>query len=232
MKIKSLSIFIFLYNEVDNLKKLIESVACFLKENVEDGELIIINDGSTDGSLELLLELQKSYIFQLINHDINLGIGSALKNGYNQSTKEFIVGIPGDGQFDIAELLLIKKWDNQTFYSFYREEKNYNWYRSLLTAFNKFLIRNFLKNKLKDVNWIKVYSKKQLLSTNPQLKSSLIESEISSKLIKKGYTFEELPSNYYPRTSGKPKGGNIFTVSKALLEMLKLIRIVRKFKTT
>ena len=75
----------------------------------------------------------------------------------------------------------------------------------------------------------KVYSKKQLVEANPELNSSLIESEISSKLIKRGYKFEEIPSAYLPRNFGVPKGGSLRTVSKALVEMFHLIQLVRKY---
>ena len=229
MKIKSLSIFIFAFNEGENIASVIEKCALFIQTYVIDGELIVINDGSTDNTSLILNKLSKKYTFKCIEHSINLGIGRALKNGYSHAKKDFVVGVPGDGQFDIEELLLIKEWNEQKFYSFYREQKSYNYYRSFLTAFNKFLIKKLIKNNLKDVNWIKVYSKKHLILANPQLESSLIESEISSKLIKKECKFVELPSNYYPRIAGEPKGGNIYTVSKAFFEMLKLIKIVQKF---
>ena len=229
MKIKSLSIFVFLYNEKGNIAQLLESLNFFVTNHVEDGELIVINDGSNDGSKDVLANLQNNYQFTLINHETNLGIGHALKNGYQSSTKDFVVGVPGDGQFNVMEILEIKEWNFDRFYSFYREQKGYNWYRNSLTQFNLLLNRLFLKNSLKDVNWIKVYSKKQLVEANPELNSSLIESEISSKLIKRGYIFEEISSTYLPRNSGVPKGGNIKTVSKAFIEMFHLVRIVRKF---
>ncbi len=229
MRIKSLSIFIFAYNEANNLLKVISEANNFLINNVDDFELIVINDCSTDSTLELLTEFQKEISFNLINHTKNAGIGGALKTGYSESLKQRVVGIPGDGQFNIEELLLIKNWDENEFYSFHREDKNYNWFRAFLTNFNLFLIKNVLKNKLKDVNWIKVYTKKQLEESNPELNSSLIESEISSKLIRRGYQFVEFPSEYRSRISGKSKGGNIFTVTKAFIEMLKLIKVVRSF---
>ncbi len=229
MKIKSLSIFIFSFNEAEAIQMVVEKANHFLKNNVDDGELIVINDGSTDGSKEELIRLQNDYNFTLINHETNLGIGNALKNGYQTASKKFVVGIPGDGQFNVLELLEIKNWNTNVFYSFYREEKGYNWYRSCLTKGNLFLNRLLLKNRLKDVNWIKVYSKQQLLEAAPELNSSLIESEISSKLIKRGYVFEEIPSLYLPRNSGIPKGGNIKTVSKAFVEMFHLIQIVKRF---
>lgn len=230
VKISQLSIFIFSFNETKSIKRVVESASDFLHENVIDSELIIINDGSTDDTHIVLEELLKTIAFRLINHEVNLGIGQALRSGYQASTKKFVVAIPGDGQFDVNELLLIQNWNIDNFYSFYRNEKKYSYQRSFLTWFNKILIKKVLNNSLKDVNWIKVYSKKQLELASPVLKSSLIESEISSKLIKAGYQYVEIPSNYLPRVSGKSKGGSFYTISKALKEMLKLIFVVKKFR--
>lgn len=226
MKIKSLSIFVFSYNEADNLRRLIPVINMFLADNVVDGELIIVNDGSVDDTEGVLEDYKSEPNVRIIHHEKNKGIGEALKSGYRTAKKEWIVGVPGDGQFDVEELLNIKEWRNDYFYAFYRPQKKYNWYRNFLTKFNLFINRFFLKNPLQDVNWIKVYSRNQINDISIKLNSSLIESEISSKLLRKGFLYKELPSKYLERKNGQPKGGNLKTVSKAFFEMLKLIRII------
>ena len=227
----TLSIIVFCYNEESTIKKVVlDALEFLIREDINDNEVIIVNDGSTDKSKILLEELSNEYSqLKIINHQVNLGIGMALKTGYKEASKQFIVAIPGDGQFDTTDLKKIKKWDVNKFYCFYRKDKNYNSYRNFLSGFNLFLNSIFINNRLKDVNWVKVYTKSQLTNARPQLNSSLIESEISSKLIKKGYQYEELPSNYLPRIGGKSKGGNFKTVSKALFEMIKLIYIIKKY---
>lgn len=227
----TLSIIVFCYNEELTIKKVVLDALEFLKkENFNDNEVIIVNDGSTDKSLMQLNELKKEYgQLKIVNHQENLGIGMALKTGYKEASKQFIVAIPGDGQFDLSDLNKIQDWNESKFYCFYRKDKNYNNYRNFLSSFNLFLNSIFIGNRLKDVNWVKVYTKSQLTNARPQLNSSLIESEISSKLIKKGYQYEELSSNYLPRIGGKSKGGNFKTVSKALFEMIKLIYIIKKY---
>jgi glycosyltransferase involved in cell wall biosynthesis len=225
------SIILFCYNEEKTIEQVVLSVIDFIKthENT-DSEIIIVNDGSSDKSSDIINELgKKNKIIKVINHSKNLGIGKALMTGYENAKKEFVCAVPCDGQFDVRELNKIDNIEDNIFYSFYRENKNYNFYRNSLSFINYCLNRYLLSNRLKDVNWIKVYKRQHIELINIQLVSSLVESEISSKLIKKGVRFKEFPSHYLPRIGGKPKGGNIKTVSKALYEMIKLIYVVWKY---
>jgi glycosyltransferase involved in cell wall biosynthesis len=226
----SLSLIIFCYNEESTIKKVILDSLEFLKTNsFKKYEIILVNDGSTDQTQTRICELKNvNDNLKIINHKENLGIGMALNTGYKHSIHQFIVAIPGDGQFDINDLKQINNWDENKFYCFFRKNRNYGFYRTFLSEFNILINSIFLKNNIKDVNWVKVYSKNQLLNVKPQLNSSLIESEITSKLIKKGYVYEEFPSSYLPRMGGVPKGGSFKTVIKAFLEMIKLIYLVRK----
>jgi hypothetical protein len=81
---------------------------------------------------------------------------------------------------------------------------------------------------LRDVNWIKVYSKEQIEFASPQLTSSILESEICAKLMRAGAMAIELPSIYHPRVAGKPKGGGLRTVIKALKEIYMLYKVTRE----
>ena len=67
-------------------------------------ELIIVNDGSTDKSKNILESLQKKYGFVLSNHDLNRGYGASLKTGINLSNNENVVFFDADGQHSIHDL--------------------------------------------------------------------------------------------------------------------------------
>jgi hypothetical protein len=88
----------------------------------------------------------------------------------------------------------------------------------------------FLNVKLKDVNWVKIYKRKDLISLNLKLKSSLIESEICSKLILNGWRVIEVNSVYLQRRYGVSKGANLKTVLQAAKETLKLIAVIMQFR--
>jgi glycosyltransferase involved in cell wall biosynthesis len=222
----NISIVIFCYNERESVELVILSSIELANKLCETYEIIVVDDGSNDGSHELLGQYKS---IKYIRHPQNKGIGAALRTGYQAATKEYVCAVPGDGQFDISELLAIKPFKFDKFYSFYRPSTNYSAYRKALTKINKLFNKYILGINLKDVNWIKVYRKEHLDFVNPELYSSIVESEICCKLIKSGCLPIELPSVYHQRTSGEAKGGKWYTLIKAINEIVVLYIVTKRF---
>jgi len=225
------SIILFCYNEAGTLAETAYKCFDFLSKNAAQYEIIIVNDGSTDSTSEICEKLKQEIPqIRIIEHKINLGIGGALKTGYVQARYEYVCAVPSDGQFNPDELQAVKEFNSGYFFSFYRENHEYSRYRKNLSLLNKLFNRFLLGIKLRDVNWIKVYRNDQLRKVNPQLNSSIIESEICAKLIKSGVKPIETLSVYHPRKSGMSKGGSWVTIAKAMKETWSLYRIVRVFQ--
>lgn len=83
------------YNESENIKDTVENI----KANAPDFDYVVINDCSTDNTLDIL----KSHNYNYVSLPINLGIGGAVQTGYKYA-KEFdydvAVQVDGDGQHD------------------------------------------------------------------------------------------------------------------------------------
>jgi glycosyltransferase involved in cell wall biosynthesis len=219
----NISVIIFCYNEAGNIARVIKKAKEFLDKHSFSYEVIIVDDGSTDGSLKIINDLKEECItVRIIHHRKNLGIGQALYSGYRAATKEFVCAIPGDGQFDINELSVVKRFSENMYYSFYRQSTDYSIYRKSLTWLNRLFNQHILGVYLRDVNWIKVYHKKHIEMVKPELRSSLIESEICAKLYKLNIFPLEIPSTYQKRNFGNPKGGNWKTLRMAIVEVTKL----------
>lgn len=227
-----ISIVIFCFNEEHGILAVVLDTIKVLNQLASDYEIIIVNDGSTDSTLEILNKVEMTNPkIKLVSHSLNKGIGYALKTGYSLARFDYVCAIPGDGQFDVDELLILQPFfPNNTFYSFYRPQTDYSFYRGLLSWFNRIFNQHFLGIYLRDVNWIKVYRKEQLDLVNTQLKSSLIESEICAKLYKLDVLPIEIPSKYLARSGGESKGGSWSTVKKALIELSLLWWVVYRFK--
>ena len=197
----------------------------------ENFEIIIINDGSTDQSEEIILKsIQNKACFNYQKHESNKGIGLSLRRGYALAKNENVCAVPGDCQFNFKELLLCPSFNEKQFVSFYRRRTGYNLYRMFLNHFNRFVNRLFLGLKMNDVNWIKVYKKSQLAVLNLEVESSLVESEICAKLFIQDISCIEMESEYLDRLQDESKGGALKTVKQAASDLFKLIKVIHTYK--
>lgn len=94
------SIVIPFFNEEENIKPLIDEIQNSLKINKFEYELILINDHSTDATLQLLNEIKNKLNIrvEIINNHTNLGQSLSIYNGIKQSNYDVIVTLDGDGQ--------------------------------------------------------------------------------------------------------------------------------------
>lgn len=113
MKECIISVLVPLYNEAENLKPLFQRINESLSEFGRDFEVIFVNDGSSDDSEELLVEIQRSHDnVTVINFFKNMGKAVALEQGFEIANGRYVVIIDSDLQHDPEDIpLLIKKMD-------------------------------------------------------------------------------------------------------------------------
>jgi glycosyltransferase involved in cell wall biosynthesis len=95
------SIIVPVYNEAENLKKLIGQIHSL---RLPDSEIIVVDDGSNDGSAAIAMAAGAN----VVRHPYNIGNGAAVKSGMRAAKGRFIVMMDGDGQHkpeDIPKLL-------------------------------------------------------------------------------------------------------------------------------
>ncbi len=228
----SWSLGILCYNEVENISTTIQKAHRVMVKIGQPFEILIIDDGSSDGSQALIKATISSIPeAKLIEHVVNKGIGEALHTFYGNAKNENVVYTPGDGQFDYDELFLVPSFKAGYYVSFYRiENTTYSLFRNILTLINKKINAVFLGLKLRDVNWVKIYKLEDLQSLNLEIRSSLVESEISAKLFFLGRKIIEIESKYLPRAFGQSKGASWAILKKAIFDTLLLIRVIGKFR--
>jgi dolichol-phosphate mannosyltransferase len=97
---KNLSIIIPAYNEDKNVERVVSEVIDVAINFLDNYEIIIVNDGSKDKTLEIISALsERNNQISVINFKTNQGVGAAYKSALNKASYEFITLIPGDGAF-------------------------------------------------------------------------------------------------------------------------------------
>lgn len=229
---QSWSIVIFCYNEVETVAKVTSKVLDVLQKIADNYEILLVDDGSTDGSREEIIRVEKTFEqVRYIFHPENQGIGHALRTGYFNVKYENVCAVPADGQFDVTELLPYAQVNQGSFVSFFRKENTtYTLARNALSYANKVVNKWLLGFDLKDVNWVKIYKTEQIKKLNLEIESSLVESEICAKLLIADQKLIEVPSKYVPREAGVSKGASWKIVRQALRDTLLMSAVLRRFK--
>ena len=202
-----LTVVIPVYNEVCTVSQVIERVLA-LDLNVE---VIVVDDGSTDGTRQVLSELDNDRM-QVVLHQRNRGKGAAVRTGYEYARGEFVTIQDADLELNPDEIpSLLKPLIEGSADAVYGSRFVYGWkHRNALNGFaNMFLssLTNLLfGTRIRDMEaCYKVFRTDLLQHFTLRSEGFDFEPEITAKLAKRGCKIVELPVSYKPRefTDGK-----------------------------
>ncbi len=221
--VMKLSVVIPVYNEARTIRQILDKV-----DSVDIGiekEIVLVDDGSTDGTREILKELKG---YNIIFHEVNKGKGAAVRTGIENSKGDIIIIQDADLEYDpndYAKLLKpILNGDTKVVYGsrFLGKEPT-----EILSHYvgNKMLtfITNLLYNsKITDMETCYKVFRKEILN-GITLKSNRFEfePEITSKILKKGYKIMEIPITYKVRGYDEGKKITILDGVSALYYIIK-----------
>tara|TARA_B000000475_G_scaffold224680_1_gene188552 strand:- start:7996 stop:8919 length:924 start_codon:yes stop_codon:yes gene_type:complete len=156
-----LSIVIPVYNEVESIERLYLEIVQSL--DTSEYEIIFIDDGSTDGSSEKIVELiQKNQKLKLIQFYRNYGKSAALSEGFKQADGEYVVTMDADLQDDPSEIknLIIKLEEGYDLVSGWKKNRKDPLSKRVPSKLFNFITRLFTSVKIHDFNCgIKIYRK-------------------------------------------------------------------------
>lgn len=224
--IKSLSVFFPAFNEEKNLEKTVLGAIAFLKELNIVWEILIINDGSTDGTRQTADRLAQKYSEVKVFHQQNGGYGMAIRAGLKNAKYEWIVYTDADGQFDFSEITnFFSLCDHADAIWGYRLKRQDPFYRLLFSYFWGISIRLLTGVLLKDVNCgFKMFRKSAIKKIEPlkSTRGAMINPELALKLNKAGFKILEVGVNHYPRLFGQPTGASPKVIIQSYLELFRL----------
>lgn len=223
--VRSLSVVIPAYNEEKNLPQCLKKVHSVLETLANlDWEIIVVNDGSSDKTGSVAKAYSKKIPrLKVVENRPNLGYGGSLKAGFAASTKDFIVFIPSDNQFDFSETELLLKLQSETgadIVGGIRSSHNDPPHRLFLRwVWNK-LIYGLFGQLSSDIDCgFKLFRREILEKITLPSDGAMIDTQLYAGARVRGLKIAELPVTHLPRTSGKSTGGNPKVALKAIIEL-------------
>jgi glycosyltransferase involved in cell wall biosynthesis len=211
------------YNEEANLEQSVGRMASALKTFTRGFEIIVVDDGSQDGTAALLERLKATHPnLRVIRHPANRGYGAALRSGFDAARFSWIFLMDADNQFDPAEVeLLLARAADADIVAGYRKLRRDPLLRRLNAWAFFTMVRLLFGRLVRDVNCAFKLIRRDLI-THMALHSegALINTEMLVLGRQLHARVVEVPVHHYPRTAGKQTGANIRVVLRAFAELL------------
>ena len=202
MPMPLLSIIIPIYNEE---KIVAESLPAIFNLSL-DKEVVVVNDGSTDDTLNILKHLKLAHSFKLIDQASNQGKGAAVKRGLEEINGKYFIVADADLEYDpreIAKLLSLAQGLNGQKLAVYGSRflgKRSKTFHYLVNSFLTRLTNILFQSKLTDMETcFKLIPSSALGKIKLSGKRFEIEPEITAQLLKNKYEIKELPISYNRR---------------------------------
>lgn len=231
MKVNSISVVIPAFNEETTIEEVVKDVILSLKKLKLDYEIVLVNDGSTDITGQIIDKLAHSKKIQAVHHKENKGFTGAMKTAFAAARKHFVFLAPADGQFDFSQISkftkTIDKFDAALGYRIKNEEP---FYRKLNSKLFHILCRILFGIKFREISTVSLWRRTVLrsISTTSDDRSAMMLPELIFKAMKKNYKFIEVPISWRARRGGKAKGAGFVTIAKTLVGMFRLWYTVHK----
>lgn len=238
MNVHSVSIVIPVYNEEDIIEKNIRKLVIFLEEkNIEDYEIIISENGSTDKTLEKAEKISSKHSKIKIVTTPFASFGKSIRIGVLETVKDVIVVYPIDLAFSLDFIYRPLKYMNKYEVVFgvrhHRESKmDRPMVRKIISKIHTPLINLILKSSFNDIDGLKCYKNEIGKEIIKKTKSNtpFIEVEIAAIIKNTGISYIEIPINHTETEIARHPRYIIKSIYKHVFELIKDYDRLRKMK--
>jgi glycosyltransferase involved in cell wall biosynthesis len=226
---QSLSVIVPAYCEAGNIVGTLENIAAALSPLSIDAEIIVIDDGSTDGTGDLVrANLHRFPAVTLLVNERNMGFGWTYRRGVGAATRDHIVMVHGDNA-----------WGAETLRRFFRHIgdadvivgctrdmwKSRTWYRTAISKAFTHLVNLITGRRVKYYNGPQIHKAAVLKSLTIQSSGYGFQAEVLVKSLRRTHTFIEVPMDLTERGQGDSKAfrmKNAIDVMRTLMRLCKL----------
>lgn len=228
---RPVSLFFPLRDERENIRPLVAESARILGSTGRIFEILLIDDGSTDGTGAIADELSAADPrIRVIHHAESRGYGGALRTGFRAAKYEVIAFADSDLQFDIHEITRFLELDDEYQCVIgYRDPRADNFQRKLNGAGWTVLVRILFGLKVRDLNCgFKMFHRSVTDRVRFVSAGAAATAEILVQISRMGISIKELPVRHFPRKSGSQSGARCQVILTAFYELLRLCFQLRR----
>jgi len=223
----SISVVLPAFNEEENLRStLADAVAC-LNQLATTYEVIIVNDGSTDGTEAVARSLcAGNSRLRVVSHTSNRGYGAAVRSGFSAACYDLIFLTDADGQFSFEPLSeFLDRIEDFDAVIGRRAPRADAWPRSLISAVGNWIARKSFKLRSRDINCAFKLIRRDVLQTL-SLKSdgAMISAELLASVTRAGCRIKEIPVAHRSRAHGSATGARPAVIWQTVVEFMRVWR--------
>ena len=223
-----LSVFFPAYNDSGTIASLVITAIRTARRLTPNYEVIVVNDGSADGTADILDELAKIYAqFRVVHHPQNRGYGGALQTGFQTASRELVFYTDGDAQYDPSEMDVLwrRMADDVDLVNGYTISRSDPLHRILIGRIYHHLVRLLFGLKVRDVDCDFRLMRRSIFETvHLERSSGVICLEMMKKIQDAGFRIAEVPVHHYHRAYGKSQFFNFARLYRTAIDIMALWR--------
>lgn len=225
-KISSLSVIFPAYNDGGTIASMIAVGKIAAEKVTDDFEIIVVNDGSSDYTANVLQEMKKKYSeLRVIEHETNRGYGGALISGFSAAKKDWIFYTDGDAQYNPLELtkLVEALSAGVDAVNGYKAGRGDGLMRVFIGRLYHHAMKILFGFRIRDVDCdFRLIPTKVMQAIQLKSFSGSICLEMVKKIEDAGYVFAEVPVSHYERKYGVSQFFNFKRIIQTLRQIINL----------
>lgn len=226
MEKMSLSVIMPALNEENNIQAAVENTLQAFEDFQIEGEVIVINDGSTDKTPDIVRDIMaQDDRVSMIEHEDPQGIGAAFWDGVDLAKGNIVSMFPGDNENDPWETLryykLLEQVDIIIPFVFNKEVRSL--FRNALSFIYRFIINTTFLVYFNYTNGTVLYRKSILEQITHRSTGFFFQTDILVRTVKRGYLFAEVPYRLGARSHGVSKAVTFPSLVQVIKGYLRLV---------
>ncbi|MFC1520865.1 glycosyltransferase family 2 protein [Elusimicrobiota bacterium] len=221
-------------NEEDNIEAAVTNTLKAFDDFGIDGEVVVINDGSTDKTGEIAKKIsQTDKRVNIVTHAKPMGVGASFWDGVDAVKGDVVVWLPGDNENNPWEIFkyhaLLDHVDLVIPFIYNKEVRSAA--RNALSFLYTFIVNSVFLTNFNYTNGTTLYRKSALKQLKRRSTGFFFQTDIIMRLAKKGYLFSQVPCSLGVRREGSSKAVSVKSLRQITFCFLKLFWDVYIAKT-